>query len=373
MARELCADTLARTRTPVAEGTMKILVDAGENGDWIRRGSLDFQGTPREFADYMHASGVTPGHLVTLVVYRAHVDFFDAALAEYERLYGTSVASAAAPPARKAAIARQREWASSRSIALDSAGYTLQLDDNLYQPLSAATCAEFESADGSELGSKGGRGKMQALHSSSALGVNVFEHWRDTDTAPLASALGIDSKIVSVGFEHKYPTGLPGTPPNLDVVLELDTDGILAIESKYLEPYGSRHTSTFKPQYFTGDEGLWARHGMLRCQSFAERIAREDIRFRWLNAAQLLKHALGLAVSAGVPWSLAYIWYRVPGPEGDGHAAEVEQFVSLVSGDPFLLIEATYQDLIDRIARQAGPEHADYLRYIQDRYMSMSG
>ena len=64
---------------------------------------------------------------------------------------------------------QQWNWALRRGVKLDSAGYTLDVSDNLFAPLSSAAQEEFEEADGGELGQPGERGKMQALHSSSAL------------------------------------------------------------------------------------------------------------------------------------------------------------------------------------------------------------
>jgi hypothetical protein len=46
---------------------------------------------------------------------------------------------------------QQRDWATTRGIAVDSDGYTLALDDNLFVRLSAATLTEFARGDGDEL------------------------------------------------------------------------------------------------------------------------------------------------------------------------------------------------------------------------------
>ena len=72
---------------------------------------------------------------------------------------------------------RQRTWAESIDLTLDAAGYCMSPDSNLPW-LSPQTRAEFESADGNEFGSDGARAKIAALHSSSALAVNLFDYWR---------------------------------------------------------------------------------------------------------------------------------------------------------------------------------------------------
>ena len=112
-----------------------------------------------------------------------------------------------------------QDWARQRAIRFDRNGYTESLEDNLFVALSDETVAEFVSGDGGELGEHGKRGKMQALHSSSALACNVFEYWRGRDAVALSGALGVAAGIGSIGFERKFPTGLQGYAPNLDVVL----------------------------------------------------------------------------------------------------------------------------------------------------------
>jgi hypothetical protein len=91
---------------------------------------------------------------------------------------------------------QQRDWALRRGVKFDVSGYTLDLSDNLFAPLSSVAREEFEAADGGELGRLGERGKMQALHSSSALSCNMFAHWCSGDASPLAKALGITGPLV---------------------------------------------------------------------------------------------------------------------------------------------------------------------------------
>lgn len=71
---------------------------------------------------------------------------------------------------------QQQVWARQRGIKFDQDGYTLFLDDNLLLPLIPEVKKEFQSGKGDELGSGERRGKMQALHSSAALMVNIFQY-----------------------------------------------------------------------------------------------------------------------------------------------------------------------------------------------------
>lgn len=264
--------------------------------------------------------------------------------------------------------AHLREWAQANAISIDSSGYTLTLSDNLFIDLSPAARAEFSAGDGGELGSSGERGKMQALHSSSALACNVFEYWRERERGPLARALGVDDTIASVRFERKFPTGLPGNAPNLDVVLEVEDGLLVAIESKFLEPYGRPHPAGFKPKYFEDSPGLWERQGMRRCQAAAEALQAGEVSFRWLHAEQLLKHILGLSKS-GAEWELLYLWYQPPGDAGTEHAAEAEAFAEMVAADGIGFRSMTYQELFGRL-QQTCQRDVEYLDFLGSRYFA---
>jgi hypothetical protein len=266
---------------------------------------------------------------------------------------------------------RQRAWATQRGIDIDPSGYTLQLEKNLFVPLSAATQAEFRDGDGSELGSPGERGKMQALHSSSALACNVFEHWRGRDAAILAGALGLSADITGIEFERKFVTGLPGRPPNLDVVLTLSDGSLVAIEAKFLEPYRGRHLPGLKRKYFEADVGLWERLGWANCQEMASRLDMGKMVFRWLHVGQLLKHILGLSASTA-RWELVYLWYRVPGPAGYEHAAEADEFGRVARGDGIEFRSLSYQSLLGAMRRLAGASESEYLDYLVSRYFAES-
>lgn len=237
--------------------------------------------------------------------------------------------------------------------------------------LSPETRAEFANGDGSELGESGKRGKMQALHSSSALACNVFEYWRGRDAWPLAHALMVDEGIASVGFERKYPTGLRGNAPNLDVVLTAPSGRVVAIECKFLESYDS-HGTRFKPKYFESARGLWRVAGFPGCQALAERLYSGELRYRWLNAEQLLKHMLGLHKGPYEQWALLYLWYEVPGAASDEHAAEVEELASVVVGDSIDFRAITYQSVFRALEASAVESDHDYLAYLGKRYFGKS-
>jgi hypothetical protein len=69
----------------------------------------------------------------------------------------------------------QRIWAAGRQIAFDRSDRVERLEDNLFQAMNPDTRSEFESGDGSELGTSLAPGSMISLVSSSALRCNAFD------------------------------------------------------------------------------------------------------------------------------------------------------------------------------------------------------
>jgi hypothetical protein len=206
---------------------------------------------------------------------------------------------------------------------------------------------------------------MRALHSSSALGVNAFEYWRFLDAAPLTKALGVDP-IARLEFEGRFPTGV--STPNLDVVLHTRDGAMIAIESKFAEPYAGHQSTGLKQKYFDAASGRWERLGLAHCQELAIDITTGRIRYRWLHAEQLLKHILGLACD-GREWELIYLWYSVSGPVTDAHLQEVRDFTAVVTADGIAFRAMTYQELFAVLAVRAGHAHDQYLEYMRNRYL----
>jgi hypothetical protein len=265
---------------------------------------------------------------------------------------------------------QQSRWAKEHGLEIDVRGYVSDYAFNLFKPLTAKTKAAFENADGGELISQPRRpAKMSALHSSSALAVNVFDYWCDKeDRLPLQKALGLNVAIGQVEFEVKYPTGLPGNAPNLDVVLRLTSGETIALESKFTEWLTPKppNKEWFKPKYFPRGEGIWAARGITKCQRLAEDLAAGAEGFRYLDAGQLLKHALGLS-SSGESCSLFYIYYDCPGAESEQHRLEIERFEQRV-GSEIGFRSLSYQDLFVALWQRGNGKDGDYWIYLMNRY-----
>jgi len=85
------------------------------------------------------------------------------------------------------------------------------LDQNLFEPLEERTRDQFNNGNGNEIqGTLENPAKMQALHSSSALAVNIFQYWQKRGLCnEIAAACGFCNKgskfISQIDFERKYP------------------------------------------------------------------------------------------------------------------------------------------------------------------------
>ena len=97
---------------------------------------------------------------------------------------------------KAAVLDGQRRWALQSVLHPDARGYLGDVAANLRAPMSARTLAAFENADGSELCDRGGTpAKMRALHSSSALAVNVFAYWEDRPSHPAQTTANIEHAL----------------------------------------------------------------------------------------------------------------------------------------------------------------------------------
>lgn len=279
-------------------------------------------------------------------------------------------------------LAKQTEWAKNQGLDLIGSKvnrgrpvYTNKLDYNLFQPLLPDVRKAFAAGDGSELGSSGLPGKMQALHSSSALGVNVFQYWKSVSAVPvIAAACGLcrGGSQVSCGihFEERYPIKDSfGYHPNIDVVIHNSPTAKIqrfAIECKFSEAYSTHKHGGLKSKYLEYDE-IWSDIPNLR--AFAERISPDDRDFIHLHPAQLIKHILGLKRQLGREgFRLLYLWYDVLGEQGKRHRDEAEKFFGVAKHDGIKFHSLSYQELITKLANQLRTEHHEYIRYLTERY-----
>lgn len=271
---------------------------------------------------------------------------------------------------------RQRSWAKeSARIELDEEGFCVIPERNL-RWLTDEMRRQVEAGDANEFGQPGQRGLIGALHSSSALVLNVFGYWQGRrDAEPLAQALGAPAPIAKVKFGEQFPTGV--SVPGVDVLLELKDGTLLAVESEFTEWFGHPGREPLSKQYFPKDRKLWTDAGLPGAQAAAQRH-REAPQFDRLDAPQLLRQLLGLALQKGrakkKEWHLQLLWFREPGGNAREMEEEIARFQKLLGPDAHRFSSVTYQELWTRLASAVVKAHPAYADYLAKRYFkALSG
>jgi hypothetical protein len=281
-------------------------------------------------------------------------------------------------------ISKQIQWAKNHNIPLTGSKgkrgrptYTLELDQNLFEPLLQHNIDQFNQGNGQEIiGSPDNPAKMQALHSSSAIAVNIFQYWQKRGLIKeIAAACGFCRRQSNyserIVFEDKHRIKTKFViPPNIDVVIhnhESSPYRLFAIECKFSEAYGGRAHGGMKSKYLE-DNHLWADLSTLN--ELARELSPIDQRYTYLHAAQLIKHILGLKASVGKDkFRLLYLWYDVLGNDGAKHREEVEDFTKIANSDGLRFHAMTYQELINILDRYYRDDHPEYIKYLTERYV----
>jgi hypothetical protein len=198
--------------------------------------------------------------------------------------------------------------------------------------------ADLSAGDGNEL-----QTKFRAAHSSSGLAVNCFAPFR-CRIADLTLPDG--GAFETLQFEQKCPTGLRGgRAPNLDVLLT-GPDGVVGIESK-LSEFLAPHRAEFSPAYAEQIRDERRDQGYF-CEML--RLIDAPNSYVWLDAAQLIKHAFGLARTfRDGPVTLLYLYWEPANPdvrpEFAAHRQEIATFAERVAGSTPRFRAISYPDL----------------------------
>jgi len=248
---------------------------------------------------------------------------------------------------------------------LDPNGYVSDFRDTLLPLVSPEDFeADLSAGDGNELESK-----FRAAHSSSGLAVNCFAPFRRR-----ISDLQIpgNDEFDSLQFERKCPTGLRGgRAPNLDVVLS-GPSGVVGIESKLTE-HLSAHRAEFSPAYEEQIRDARRDQGYFREMM---RLRDHPDHYTWLDAAQLIKHAFGLARTfPNRPVTLLYLFWEPAnpdeGPEFAAHRDEIEEFKMRVAGSSPAFEAMSYPELwrFWRDTKAKPGWFQEHLENLQRRYL----
>ncbi len=224
-------------------------------------------------------------------------------------------------------------------------GYAARFEDALLPSFPAkvagAVRADLEHKGGSELKPRrrGVPAKFFAPHSSAALAANTFGPFlnRSDRVTLLGRAFDGDRSL-----EAECPTGISRVPPTLDFLVE-GTE-ILAVESKFTEYFGKQRAE-FRDEYADAVSDL---HRSWRDEY--HRLVDDPERYRYLKAAQLVKHCLGLRRTYGRrPITLAYLYWEPSDAEKLApcliHRAEVQEFANRVADPRISFVSISHSEL----------------------------
>jgi hypothetical protein len=248
--------------------------------------------------------------------------------------------------ARSAITQRLRSLRGDEIFRKDRSGYTKLPGDNLIPGVTVSDFWEDLSlGKGGELcDSPTSPAKLCAAYSSSALAVNTFGPFRHF---PERLVLAGYENFRESQFERKCPTGLRGTPPHLDFFVS-GPEALVAIESKFLETLQPKKAS-FKASYDcvmqANSEPLWQRLYL--------NLVNDPAKFAYLDAAQLIKHYLGMRNTfrrCTTTQILLYLFWEPLNaadiPEVSEHRRELELFAGEVQQSTVRFVAFSYSQLL---------------------------
>src|SRR5690606_9468810 len=140
-----------------------------------------------------------------------------------------------------------------------------------------------------------GSGKLAQPESSAVLAANAFGWFMGRPGAfpplPGLEAAG-PAEEVTLEFCARLPWS-GGRRPWLDAMVRTSTH-LIGVESKRFEPFRDRKVAAFSDAYW---RDVWG-DGMQGYCALRDRLRSGELAFEHLDAAQLVKHALGLRTEA---------------------------------------------------------------------------
>lgn len=213
-----------------------------------------------------------------------------------------------------------------------------------------ALLAALRRSPGNELDS----GKFASPDSSSALAVNAFGWFleRPADLPPLPGVPMGRPEAVEIEAEMRFPWR-GGRHPWLDAAVTTATT-LVGVEAKRYEPFRPGKAVTFSEAYESRDWGP----GMAPYDALRAELSAGRLRFRHLDAVQLVKHAYGLRTQGrkrGLGAVLVYL-HAAPAAWANGkpvdpgairaHEAEVAAFAARIRGADVVFAPLRWADLL---------------------------
>ncbi len=208
--------------------------------------------------------------------------------------------------------------------------------------------SRLSKAAGKELES----GKFLSPESSSALAVNTFAFFNpfSQKMPPLPK---IENSFPAISVDIEYQARFPwrgGRHPWLDAFVETETN-IIGIESKRFEPFRDAKKIDISDAY---DRHVWGDN-MARYKKLRDNLRDRSLTFKYLDAAQLLKHAFGMVTEGKRKSKLPILFYifaepralqsKVISPEQHlEHRMECNLFKEFVKGDEVRFEYCSYME-----------------------------
>ncbi|WP_396594861.1 PGN_0703 family putative restriction endonuclease [Brevundimonas sp. R86498] len=218
-------------------------------------------------------------------------------------------------------------------------------------------------------------GKLLSPESSAALAVNTFG-WFASRPHLLPPFPGQAFEAPPREVEVEYCARFPwrgGRHPWLDAVVE--TPGkLIGVELKRCEPFRDRKLASLSDAY---DRPVWGST-MRPYEDMRDRLRKVPNAFRYLDAAQLVKHAFGLVTDGArkqKPATLVYLFAEpsqlagrpIPPETLEEHRREVAEFEAAVAGAGVVFHALSYRTWLDSWS-STSPEIASHADAVLARF-----
>jgi len=225
----------------------------------------------------------------------------------------------------------------------------------------------FEKAGGNEIAS----GKLSSPASSAALAVNAFG-WFIDKPEKLTGLPGMKdfhrpARQVEVEVQVRFPWS-GGRHPWLDAAV-WTRDHFIGVESKRFEPFRSRKKPYFSEAF---RRPVWSK-GMEPYEALWGELESGALKYRHLDAAQLVKHAFGLDAQTAREGSLrpvlAYVFVetitenpvRITPQAVEKHRCEIADFAKRIEGARVAFYAFSYGEFLESMNKDSA-QHAEHLR-----------
>ena len=210
----------------------------------------------------------------------------------------------------------------------------------------------FALAGGNEVES----GKLASADSSAALAANCFA-WFTQRPHLLPPFPGMDAAYPPLSVDIECCVRFPwsgGRHPWLDAMITTE-DEIIGVESKRYEPFRGAKRASLTSAY---DRPVWG-DSMSAFEQVRDDLRSGGLAFKYLDAAQLVKHALGLLSEGQRKGKRPVLVYLFAEPKALGgrpiqpsaisaHREEVQLFAECVAGSEVAFHSVSYGDWLTR-------------------------